>query len=325
MTDTYITEAATAVGLATIASDGTVLDSWFPVIQLGTDPAYDGTRHLSRDEAARLLGPASVEALGDDPRRAVSVVAVQTAIEDLSKPPVDVHDIYLRLHLLSNRLIRPHQANLTGTLELRRTAWTSIGPCLPEQLEKLLWIGRARGSLVEIRGIFKLPRMVDYVIPRNVAIADVNRVLLGAHLAAGTFVAPEGFCNFNAGTLGRCMVEGRISAGVVVGEESDIGGGASIMGSLSGGGKQSIKIGKGCLLGANSGVGISLGDNCVVEAGCYVTFGTRVLLPTGEVVKAHQLSGQPDLLFRRNSQSGTVEVLRSPKWGGLHPSLHIVT
>src|SRR6202051_2075378 len=166
MHDTYITEAATAVGLATIASDGTVIDSWFPVIQLGTDPAYDGTRHLSRDEAAGLLGPAS--AVGADPRRPVSVGAMQPAIEDLSKPPVDVHDIYLRLHLLSNRLIRPHQANLTGTLELRRTAWTSIGPCLPEQLEKLLWIGRARGSLVEIRGIFKLPRMVEYGIPRNV-------------------------------------------------------------------------------------------------------------------------------------------------------------
>lgn len=252
-------------------------------------------------------------------------IAVLTFIDDLDAPPVDIHDAYLRLHLLSHRRIQPHGCNLDGLFGLLANAvWTSAGPCdvasFPAAQRSIL----AAGGTLVVNGVDKFPRMVDYVVPTGVRIADGSRVRLGAHLAEGTTVMHEGFVNFNAGTLGPSMVEGRISAGVVVGADTDLGGGVSVMGTLSGGGKEVISIGRNCLLGANGGIGISLGDGCVVEAGLYVTAGTRVTTPEGEVVKAQQLSGASGLLFRRNSTTGVVEVLpREGTWSeGLNEALH---
>ncbi len=229
---------------------------------------------------------------------------------DLDAPPADVGDAYLRLHLLSHRLVAPRTINLDGIFRvLPNVVWTSVGPCAVDDFETVRVRLRSRGP-VTVYAVDKFPRMVDYVLPAGVRIADADRVRLGAHLAPGTTVMHEGFVNYNAGTLGTSMVEGRISAGVVVGQDSDIGGGASIMGTLSGGGKQVISVGERCLLGANAGIGIALGDDCVVEAGLYVTEGTKVTLPGGQVVKARELSGQDALLFIRNSVTGTIEVRR---------------
>lgn len=315
---------AVAHGLATVADDGTVLDTWFPAPKAGTVSGPAGTVTLTPEQAGTALGAASAACTRPDTRRGVSVVAVQTTIGDLAQPPRDAHDAYLRLHLLSHRLVRPHGANLDGLFGvLANVAWTSLGPCLPERVEALRWEARAAGLTLEVRSIDKLPRMTDYVVPAGVRIADANRVRLGAHLGQGTTVLHEGFCNFNAGTLGTSMVEGRISAGVVVGDGTDIGGGASIMGTLSGGGRQVVSIGERCLLGANSGTGIALGDDCIVEAGCYVTAGSLVRLTTGEVVKAVELSGRSNILFRRHSQTGKLEaVARNQPWGSLNPALH---
>jgi 2,3,4,5-tetrahydropyridine-2,6-dicarboxylate N-succinyltransferase len=248
---------------------------------------------------------------------------VRTVIASLDDKPADTYDAYLRLHLLSHRLIQPHGASVDGIFGvLANVVWTSFGPCAVDGFELVRARLRRRGA-VAVYGIDKFPRMVDYVAPTGVRIADADRVRLGAHLAAGTTVMHEGFVNFNAGTLGTSMVEGRISAGVVVDDGSDVGGGASIMGTLSGGGTETISVGKRCLLGANSGLGISLGDDCVVEAGLYLTAGTLVRLPDGEVVKARELSGASGLLFRRNSRTGTVEALpRSGRWAGLNAALH---
>jgi 2,3,4,5-tetrahydropyridine-2-carboxylate N-succinyltransferase len=318
---------AWGVGLATLADGDRVLDTWYPTIALGTEGAPRdgvGTRVLDAAEAATLGTPELGAAVGEDARRGVRVVAVTTVVEDLGAPPADPHDAYLRLHLLSHRLVRPHGANLDGVFALlNNVAWTSAGPVDPGALPAVRLRFRAAGEWLAVYGLDKFPRMTDYVVPTGVRIADADRVRLGAHLAAGTTVMHEGFVNFNAGTLGSSMVEGRISAGVVVGDGSDVGGGASIMGTLSGGGSEVISIGEGCLVGANAGIGISLGDGCVVEAGLYVTAGTRVVLPDGEVVKARELSGADDLLFRRNSQSGAVEALpRTGTWGGLNEALH---
>jgi 2,3,4,5-tetrahydropyridine-2-carboxylate N-succinyltransferase len=240
----------------------------------------------------------------------VETVAVLTLIEGLDDPPVDTHDIYLRLHLLSHRLVAPNGLNLDGVFGLlNNVVWTTAGPCPVEGFERTRTRLRAAGRTVQVLGVDKFPRMVDYVLPPGVRMADADRVRLGAHLAAGTVVMHEGYVNFNGGTLGTAMVEGRISQGVAVGEGSDIGGGASIQGTLSGGGKEVIRVGERSLVGANAGIGISLGDDCTVEAGLYVTAGTRVTLPDGTVVKALELSGQDGLLFRRNSTTGAVEVL----------------
>ncbi|TMR21211.1 2,3,4,5-tetrahydropyridine-2,6-dicarboxylate N-succinyltransferase [Nonomuraea turkmeniaca] len=308
---------AFGVGLATIAADGTVLDTWFPAPELGEAP-LSGTERLSADEAGELAS-----LTGPDTARGVEVVAVRTGIAKLSEAPADAHDAYLRLHLLSARLIRPHGASLDGVFGLlANVVWTNFGPCPVPDFEQTRLRLRARGA-VTVYGVDKFPRMVDYVLPSGVRIADADRVRLGAHLAAGTTVMHEGFVNFNAGTLGSSMVEGRVSAGVVVGDGSDVGGGASIMGTLSGGGKQVISIGQRCLLGANAGIGISLGDDCVVEAGLYVTAGTKVALPDGKVVKAAELSGADGILLRRNSQSGAVEAV--PRTGTgieLNAALH---
>jgi 2,3,4,5-tetrahydropyridine-2-carboxylate N-succinyltransferase len=303
------TDGASGTGLATLTADGTVLDVWFPAPALGPDAA-DTTADLE------LLA-------GTDDARGVTTRVVRTTIASLADQPADTADVWLRLHLLSHRLIRPHEADLTGIFGLlANVAWTNHGPCAVDGFELVRARLKARGP-VTVYGVDKFPRMVDYVIPSGVRIADADRVRLGAHLAAGTTVMHEGFVNYNAGTLGVAMVEGRISAGVVVGDGSDVGGGASIMGTLSGGGKEVISIGRGCLLGANAGIGVALGDECVVEAGLYVTAGTRVTLPDGTVTKALELSGQSNLLFRRNSVSGAVEVL--PRAGGtveLNTALH---
>ncbi|KOG85937.1 2,3,4,5-tetrahydropyridine-2,6-dicarboxylate N-succinyltransferase [Streptomyces varsoviensis] len=318
------TTGAVAAGLATITEDGTVLDTWFPAPELTADPGPSGTERLTAERAAELLGDAAPKALGPDPRRGVEVVAVRTVIASLDEKPIDTHDVYLRLHLLSHRLVRPHGQSLDGIFGLlANVAWTSLGPVAVDRLETVRLNARAEGLHLAVTSVDKFPRMTDYVAPAGVRIADADRVRLGAHLASGTTVMHEGFVNFNAGTLGASMVEGRISAGVVVGDGSDIGGGASIMGTLSGGGKQIISIGERCLLGAEAGIGIALGDDCIVEAGLYVTAGTRVTLPDGEVSKALDLSGVNNLLFRRNSTSGRVEALpRSGSWGGLNEALH---
>ncbi|MGI5502892.1 2,3,4,5-tetrahydropyridine-2,6-dicarboxylate N-succinyltransferase [Lentzea sp. CA-135723] len=296
---------AYGIGLATVTPDGTVLDTWYPSPALGD--VEPGTTRVSSAEVAEALGEAAAKLLGEDLERGVEVVGVQVAI-DLDAAPRDTYDIWLRLHLLSHRLVQPHGANLDGMFGLlTNVVWTNHGPCAVDGFEQTRLRLRVRGP-VTVYGVDKFPRMVDYVVPSGVRIADADRVRLGAHLASGTTVMHEGFVNFNAGTLGTSMVEGRISGGVVVGDGSDVGGGSSIMGTLSGGGKQVISIGERCLLGANAGLGISLGDDCVVEAGLYVTAGTKVTLPDGEVVKALSLSGQSNLLFIRDSVTGTVLV-----------------
>jgi 2,3,4,5-tetrahydropyridine-2-carboxylate N-succinyltransferase len=316
------TTGALGVGLATVTDDGTVLDTWFPHPKLD-DNAVPGTQRLSEQEAADELGAGVSALLGPDDDRAVEVVAVRTGITDLEAPPADAYDAYLRLHLLSTRLVAPHGCNLDGIFGLlSNVVWTNFGPCRVEGFAATRLRLRARGQ-VTVYGVDKFPRMVDYVVPAGVRVADADRVRLGAHLATGTTVMHEGFVNYNAGTLGASMVEGRISAGVVVGDGSDVGGGASIMGTLSGGGKETISLGVGCLIGANAGIGISLGDNCVVEAGLYVTAGTKVTLPDGRLVKARELSGQDGLLFRRNSATGAVEVVTRTGVGvELNEALH---
>jgi 2,3,4,5-tetrahydropyridine-2-carboxylate N-succinyltransferase len=328
-----ISGPAWAVGLATMTTgdDPKVLDTLYLQPQLGLDdvpakaPSPGGTRTLRTAEATDLGGGAFGGAVGPDELRNVTVVPVLTVIEDLAGPPQDTHDAYLRLHLLSHRLAQPNTINLDGIFGvLPNVAWTNRGPVDPADLDNARLRARALDRQLTVVSVDKFPQMTDYVAPAGVRIADARRVRLGAHLAEGTTVMHEGFVNFNAGTLGHSMVEGRISQGVVVGDGSDIGGGASIMGTLSGGGKEVISVGTGSLIGANAGLGISLGDDCVVEAGLYLTAGTRVTTPEGQVVKARDLSGTPGLLFRRNSESGAVEVLpRSDSaWGGLNAALH---
>ncbi|MFG2992582.1 2,3,4,5-tetrahydropyridine-2,6-dicarboxylate N-succinyltransferase [Streptomyces sp. NPDC048257] len=318
------TTGAVAAGLATITADGTVLDTWFPAPELVAEPGPAGTERLTADQAVELLGAAAAKAIRADAVRGVEVVAVRTVISSLEDKPLDAHDAYLRLHLLSHRLVKPHGQNLDGLFGLlTNVAWTSLGPVAVDQVETVRLNARAEGLHLQVTSIDKFPRMTDYVAPKGVRIADADRVRLGAHLAEGTTVMHEGFVNFNAGTLGTSMVEGRISAGVVVGDGSDIGGGASTMGTLSGGGKQIISIGERTLIGAEAGVGIALGDECVVEAGLYVTAGTRVTLPDGQIVKALELSGASNILFRRNSVTGAVEARPyKAAWGGLNEVLH---
>lgn len=294
-------------GVATIAANGDLLDCWF------LDVALEPLAHSTNRSAL----------LAADPYREVVKEAVNLEI-DLDSAPTSAADAYLRLHLLSHRLVKPHDQNLDGIFGLlTNVAWTSAGPCSLIDFELTRARLKAVYGHVSVFGVDKFPRMVDYVIPEGVRIADADRVRLGAYLAPGTTIMHEGFVNFNAGTLGKSMVEGRISAGVVVGDGSDVGGGASIMGTLSGGGKEVISIGERCLLGANSGLGISLGNDCIIESGTYITAGSKITLPDGKVVKARELSGAHNLIFRRNSQSGSLEVV--PKvggWEGLNSILH---
>jgi 2,3,4,5-tetrahydropyridine-2-carboxylate N-succinyltransferase len=295
-------------GIATLAGS-TVLDVWFPSPALG---ALTGTPDATLTSM-----------VGSDEARGVTRELISIEI-DLTVAPQDAKDAYLRLHLLSHRLVKPHGQSLDGIFGLlANVVWTSAGPCAVDGFESTRAKLKAKYGHVTVFSVDKFPRMVDYVIPSGVRIADADRVRLGAYLSSGTTVMHEGFINFNAGTLGTSMVEGRISAGVVVGDGTDVGGGASIMGTLSGGGKEVISIGEKCLLGANSGLGISLGDNCVIEAGTYITAAAKVKLPDGEIVKAGTLSGANNLLFRRNSLTGGLEaVMRTGTWGGLNSVLH---
>ncbi|MDO8646553.1 MAG: 2,3,4,5-tetrahydropyridine-2,6-dicarboxylate N-succinyltransferase [Candidatus Planktophila sp.] len=293
----------------TTMSHGKLLDAWFPTPTLAP---------LNPEVPSELLA-----LVGNDDAREVSREIASLEI-DLSVPPTSALDVYLRLHLLSHRLVKPHGVTLDGIFGLlNNVVWTSAGPCAVEGFELTRARLSAKNGPVTVFSIDKFPRMVDYVVPSGVRIADADRVRLGAHLAVGTTVMHEGFVNFNAGTLGTSMIEGRISAGVVVGDGSDVGGGASIMGTLSGGGKEIVSIGEKTLLGANSGCGISLGDNCIIEAGTYITASSKLRLPDGQVVKAAALSGSNNLLFRRNSLDGALEVVsRTGTWGGLNSILH---
>jgi len=358
----YTRPAAFAIGIATfsgVAQAPRILDTWYPTLNLaenagtaavladlvghaGGSRSYlldgerlerllvpfapflaDGRRHANLETIRGLR--AALRAQPSGPGAASTRAVVATFIGDLGDKPVDAHDVYLRLHLISARKVRPHGLSLDGVFGLlNNVCWTSQGPIDPEHFEAARLAYRAAGTALLVHSVDKFPRMTDYVVPSGVRIADADRVRLGAHLGEGTTIMHEGFCNFNAGTLGRAMVEGRISAGVVVGNGSDIGGGASIMGTLSGGGKQVIAIGEGCLLGANAGLGISLGNQCTVESGLYLTSGTKVRLADGSVVKAASLSGKDGLVFRRHSQSGAVEARAagSGGWGGLNAALH---
>jgi len=300
-------DLAYGIGIATQNEAGQTLEVWFHALGLGNK--------IGSEKFAELLTT-------DEIRK---VRRVNLSIEiDLTQPAKDVADVYLRLQLLSHRIVKPHGLNLDGIFGiLPNLVWTSVGPCEVNTFNQIQPLLRAKYASLVVYGVDKFPRMIDYVIPEGVRIADGDRVRLGAYLSSGTTVMHEGFVNFNAGTLGKSMVEGRISAGVVVGDGSDIGGGASIMGTLSGGGKEVISIGQRTLLGANSGVGISLGNDCVVEAGVYITAGSKILLPDGKVVKAKELSGANNLLFRRNSQSGALEALpKTGSWSGLNSVLH---
>jgi 2,3,4,5-tetrahydropyridine-2-carboxylate N-succinyltransferase len=307
---------ATGEGFSTLSRHGVALDAWFPDPKLATG---------GRSETTRRADDSSGYARADE-IRAVEIVPIRTVIGSLAEPPADVHDAYLRLHLLSHRLVRPNSINLDGIFQLIPTvAWTTLGPCPLDELDAARIRARIKGVAFDVKGIDKIPRMTDYVVPKGVRIADAGRIRLGAHLAEGTMVMHEGFCNYNAGTLGACMVEGRISQGIVVGAGSDIGGGASLMGTLSGGGKELVSVGERCLVGANAGLGIALGDDCIVEAGCYVTAGALVKLEDGRTVKARDLSGQSGLLFWRNSRTGALEAIKRKKiWGALNPQLHAV-
>ena len=301
--------SAFGYGIATIAQDGTVLDTWYAQVGLG--------------KLVEHVAPELGELLVEDRVRQVKREFVAQEIS-LQEAPVSVADVYLRLHLLSHRIVKPHGVNLAGIFGiLNNVVWTSAGPCLVATFNQIAPGLRAKYGALTIYGVDKFPRMVDYYIPDGVRIADGDRVRLGAYLSPGTTVMHEGFVNFNAGTLGKSMVEGRISAGVVVGDGSDIGGGASIMGTLSGGGSEVISIGERSLLGAHSGLGISLGDDCSIESGVYITAGSKISLPDGTIVKARELSGVNNLLFRRNSQTGSLEALpKTGSWGGLNSALH---
>ncbi len=287
--------AAHATGIGTFSNDDTLLDVWFPNPQCEAVGAGQDQPDLSSLE-------------GTDTVRGVSRRVVTVAIEDLDAAPTSTAEAWLRLHLISHRLVKPHGLNLDGVFGLlTNVAWTNLGPCAISDLPAIRIRAGAAGLNLQVTSIDKFPRMTDYVVPSGVRIADADRVRLGAYLAEGTTVMHEGFVNFNAGTLGQAMVEGRISAGVVVGDGSDIGGGASIMGTLSGGGKEVISVGAGCLIGANAGIGISLGNNCIVAAGTYVTAGAKVLGPEGRIIKASTLSGRDNVRFWLNSETGQLE------------------
>ena len=304
-------ESAWGDAVVTVTQAGAPLSFWFPDPRLG--PPGPG----------EIADPAPADER-EDPVRGVRIGRQVCVIADLDQPPSDTADAYLRLHLLSHRLMQPNTMNLDGIFKvLPNVGWTSLGPVAASELGTVRQRALAAGVHLEVRSVDKFPPMLDYVVPSGVRVADAARVRLGAHLAEGTTVMHEGFVNFNAGTLGSAMVEGRISQGVVVGADTDVGGGASIMGTLSGGGTQVISVGQRCLLGANSGLGISLGDDCVVEAGLYLTAGTIVTLPDGGKAKARDLSGRSGLLFRRNSLTGAVEAIqRAGTWGGLSTDLH---
>ncbi|NDG24758.1 MAG: 2,3,4,5-tetrahydropyridine-2,6-dicarboxylate N-succinyltransferase [Actinobacteria bacterium] len=302
--------SAYGFGVATQNNSGHTLDCTFYSLGIGEPSDSQPVKEIKAQ-------------LGNDDIRGVEKVLVELKI-NLQDKPKDAKDVFLRLHLLSHRIVKPNELNLEGIFSLlTNVVWTSAGPCDVENFATVRLQLQNKFNNLVVYSVDKFPRMIDYVIPEGVRIADGDRVRLGAYLSSGTTVMHEGFVNFNAGTLGKSMVEGRISAGVVVGDGSDIGGGASIMGTLSGGGKEVISIGERTLLGANSGIGISLGNDCIVEAGVYITAGSKISLPDGSVVKAKELNKANNLLFRRNSQTGALEALpKTGSWGGLNSILH---
>jgi len=353
--DGYVAPHAFAVGVATIGPSGNVLDVAFPhvncdeswgtaVVLADATGHRDGTAsyQLDAETLDRAVSSLTELATGDGPHTNLDAwtlcgqtaahtalggdrVVVACLIDNLYQPPVDAIDAYLRLHLLSHRKMIPNSMNLNGVFgQLNTVVWTNLGPFEPDGFEMKRIALRAEGHHVEVKLVDKFPRMLDYVVPPGVRIANANRVRLGAYLSEGTVIMHEGYCNFNAGTLGSAMVEGRISQGVVVGDHSDIGGGASIMGTLSGGGTEVVSVGKNSLIGANGGIGISIGDDCIVEAGCYITAGTLVTMPGGDTVKAKELSGHNGLLFRRHSKTGEIQAVprEGAGWQGLNADLH---
>ncbi|MEO7126333.1 MAG: DapH/DapD/GlmU-related protein [Nakamurella sp.] len=337
-----VTDGATGIGLATIAVDGSVLDTWYPAgaFALGANSVIpideiDGeASNLTANATESLAASLNASLAGllkaaerTDSIRGVTIQRIRTVIASLADAPATVPDAYLRLHLLSARFVVPNSINIDGIFGvLPNNAWTSLGPVSPDDVSAVMLRARTAGTALEVHGVDRFPRMTDYVVPTGVRVADGNRVRLGAYLSPGTVVMHEGFCNFNAGTLGTSMVEGRISQGVVVGDGSDIGGGASTMGTLSGGGAVRVSLGKRCLIGANAGVGIPLGDDCIIEAGLYLTAGTKVaLLADGQrtVVAARALAGASGLLFRRHSLTGEVQAVpHTGTWNGLNAALH---
>jgi 2,3,4,5-tetrahydropyridine-2-carboxylate N-succinyltransferase len=311
-----MTRMAWGAGLTTEAADGSTLDCWYR--WFGWGEFGDDEMVAAHPDLDAQLGMRETR----DPVRNVTIRPIRISI-DVDEAPASAADAYLRLHLLSGRLVQPHGLNMDGIFgALNNAVWTDRGPVAVAEVDDVRLRVKQEGGVLHVHGVDKFPRMVDYVVPTGVRIADASRVRLGAHLAEGTVVMHEGFCNFNAGTLGTSMVEGRISAGVVVGDGSDVGGGASIMGTLSGGGTHVIAVGERCLLGANSGIGISLGDDCVVEAGLYITASTPVATPDG-VVKARELSGISGVMFVRDGQTGQVIARpRERSWGELNAALH---
>jgi 2,3,4,5-tetrahydropyridine-2,6-dicarboxylate N-succinyltransferase len=310
-------------GFATLAPDGFVLDARFVRLDSGESSSLRaGTKVLSADEARARRIDLEQRPLGVDAVMGTRTVAIETRISDVNETPVDRFDFFLRLYLLSARLAQPNSLNLGGLELCSPIAWTTRGPCLPEHFEQARCRSLRSGAPLELHSVYHVPRMTDYVLPAGVRIMNTHNVRLGAYLSPGTMVTASGFCNTNAGTLGPAMVEGRISRGVTVGEGCHIGGGASLMGTTSGSGRVRVTIGRNCLIGANAGVGISLGDDSMVEAGCYVTAGSLVKTPEGNVVKAIELSERPGLLFRRNSMTGVIEAIPARGFSGLNVQLH---
>ena len=277
----------------------------------------DGLRQTGQMDQSALAGKAA------ESRRPVVVTILETDDTASTTP-----EVYLKLHLISSRQARPHQLKLDGIFGLLpNLAWTSEGAIDLNELSGRQLKARLEGRTLEVKSVDKFPQLTDYVVPKGVRIADTARVRLGAYVGEGTTVMHEGFINFNAGTEGKSMIEGRISAGVMIGEGSDLGGGCSTMGTLSGGGNIIIAVGENCLIGANAGIGIPLGDRCKVEAGLYITAGTKVALLDDnnelvEVLKARDLASKPDLLFRRNSQTGAVECKSNKSAIELNEELH---
>ena len=297
-----------ATGLLTKSSSGETLDAYFPVIEFNdqkTDIQDINTDNLQKE-----------------------VVEIHWTQKDLDEPIEDVVSAYLKLHLISYRFVLPNSINLDGLFNaLPNVAWTNKGPISIDEIDQELLNSKQNKNDLFIRSLDKFPQLVDYIIPKNVRIADASRVRLGAYLSPGTTIMHEGFVNFNAGTLGTAMIEGRISAGVVVGDNSDLGGGCSTMGTLSGGNNIKISIGENCLIGANAGVGIPLGDNCTIEAGLYITAGTKIELykENGDldgVFKGSKLSNCSNLVFLRNSQNGKVIAKVNQKSINLNSELH---
>ena len=293
-------------GIANLSSKGEMLDVFFPYVEFGEE---------------KITG--EITNINDN---SMKIVEISWTEKDLERPIENIIDAYLKLHLLSYKLVLPNSLNLDGLfLNIPNVVWTNQGPISLDEIDERLIASKINKNELYIRSIDKFPCLTDYIVPQKVRIADSSRVRLGAYLSEGTTIMHEGFVNFNAGTLGKAMIEGRISAGVVIGANTDLGGGSSTMGTLSGGNNTKISIGDNCLLGANSGIGISLGDNCTVEAGLYITAGTKITILDGKeskLIKASEISGIENTLFFRDSTTGKVIAKQNKKISKLNKELH---